>query len=111
MKADGLIFSTEVEIDKAHNYEANDVSVRELINDDRRRVLEISILAGSKLKRHRAAEPITVLCLKGEGRFDAGAELDESTDLSRGSLIALDSQIDHEVTAISDLRILVTRFK
>ena len=105
-----LIFKTNVEIDGEHNAD-KDVSVREVINDDRRRVLEISIRAGSVLKRHRAAEPITVLCLNGEGQFSAGAELEESVEIRRGTLLGLDPEIDHELSASTDLRILVTRFK
>jgi hypothetical protein len=73
-KGGGIIFKTNIEFDGEHVSE-KDVSVREVINDDRRRVLEISIRAGGILKRHRAAEPITVLCLSGEGLFYAGPDL------------------------------------
>lgn len=105
-----IIFKINVDFDGKHESE-KDVSAREVINDDRRRVLEISIRAGSILRRHCAAEPITVLCINGEGRFYAGPDLDESVDINRGTLLALDADVDHEVTAKSDLRILVTRFK
>ena len=105
-----MIFKTNVELTGTHESE-KEVAVREVMNDDRRRVLEISIRAGEILKRHRALEPITVLCTKGEGRFYAGASLEESVELASGDMIALDPEIDHEVAADSDLRILVTRFK
>ena len=106
----GMILKTHVELDGEHD-EEKEVTVHELINDERGRVLQISIRAGGTLKRHRASEPITVLCTKGEGRFFAGNDLEESVEISQGSLLALGAEIDHEVTADSDLRILVTRFK
>ena len=105
-----MIFKTNVELNGEHG-SGKEVTVREVINDARRRVLEISIRAGGILKRHRASEPITVLCTRGKGRFYAGPNLDESVEIASGSLLALDSEVDHEVTADSDLRILVTRFK
>ena len=109
-QVDGTISKINVELDSRLAQE-KELEVRELINDERRRVLAISIRAGGILKRHRASEPITVLCTMGEGRFHAGASLDESVEISAGTLVALDPEIDHEVTADSDLRILVTRFK
>lgn len=106
----GTISKIDVELDNRLDQE-KELGVRELINDERRRVLAISIRAGSMLKRHRASEPITVLCTMGYGRFRAGAGLDDSVEISAGTLVALDPEIDHEVTADSDLGILVTRFK
>ncbi len=110
LETSGIIFKTNIEIAGAHASD-KELEVREVINDDRRRVLEISIRASGVLKRHRAAEPITVLCVKGEGRFSAGAELDEIVALTNGTIVALGPDIDHEVNADTDLRILVTRFK
>jgi len=88
-----------------------DVTVRELVNDDRRRVIQIMLRAGAGLKRHNAPEPITVLCLWGTGTFLAGSELAERQDMQAGTLIALDAAIEHEVSAATDMSILVTRFK
>jgi quercetin dioxygenase-like cupin family protein len=105
-----MIFKTDVHLDDNHQSE-KEVSARQVIDDESRRVLEISIRAGGILKRHKANEPITVLCTKGKGRFYAGSDLEESVEITRGSLVALDPGIDHEVSAESDLRILVTRFK
>jgi quercetin dioxygenase-like cupin family protein len=107
----GVIFGTSIALDGINELFEKDVNVREVINDSRRRVLEISIIAGAVLKRHKAAEPITALCINGRGQFYAGAELEEQVEISRGSLVALDRNVDHEVTAESDLRILVTQFK
>ncbi len=88
-----------------------DVTANELLNDDRRRVINIMLRAGSRLKRHNAAEPITVLCLSGTGTFHAGAELDETQEMQPGTLIALDPSIDHEVAATTAMSFLVSRFK
>ena len=105
-----LIYSTKVDLTGTHASE-KDVAASELINDENRRVLAISIRGGSALKRHRAAEPITVLCTAGEGTFRAGAELEEAIEIGPGTLLTLDPEIDHEVEAATDVRIIVTRFK
>jgi len=68
-----------------------DITVRELVNDDRRRVIQIMLRAGASLKRHNAPEPITVLCLSGTGAFLAGSELAETQEMQAGTLISLDA--------------------
>lgn len=88
-----------------------DVNMRELLNDDRRRVVEIGIRAKATLKRHHTPEPITVLCLSGTGAFTAGGEHEDSQRLRPGTLIALDASVEHEVVADTDLHILVSKFK
>ncbi len=89
-----------------------DVELRELINDERRRVVEVSIRAGSVLKRHHAVEPITVLCLKGECSFASGKDLETAVEMQPGTFLALDAGIDHEVSAGgSDVKLIVSKFK
>ena len=88
-----------------------DVNVRELLNDENRRLVEIGIKAKATLKRHHTPEPITVLCLSGTGAFTAGGEHEDSQRLHPGTLIALDAAVEHEVVADTDLHILVTKFK
>lgn len=88
-----------------------DVAPTELINDDKRRVLRISIKAGATLKRHLAPEPITVVCLSGSCIFRAGADLSDSAKMTAGTLVALDANIEHEVEARENSVILVSRFK
>jgi quercetin dioxygenase-like cupin family protein len=85
--------------------------VKEIFNSDRRRILDIALAGGSVLSKHKADEPITVLCLSGTGTFRAGRDLEESQKLVPGTLITLETGIEHDVTAEPAIRILVTRFK
>jgi quercetin dioxygenase-like cupin family protein len=85
--------------------------VRELYNGARRRMVEVKLSDGAVLTKHKAMEPISVLCLSGNGKFTAGANLEESLDLSAGVLITLDAGVEHEVTAAPEIHLLVTKFK
>lgn len=90
--------------------EGREMEVRELFNGPRRRVLDIRLRNSAVLKRHKAAEPITVQCVSGSGTFRAGPELEESIEFRPGTLITLEPDIDHEAAANPELHILVTRF-
>jgi len=85
--------------------------IKEIFNGERRRILDIALVGGSVLSKHRAAEPITVLCLSGSGTFRAGSDLEDSQKLVPGTLITLETGVDHEVVGEPAVRILVTRFK
>jgi quercetin dioxygenase-like cupin family protein len=84
---------------------------KEIFNGDRRRMVEVSLTGGAVLTKHHAAEPITVLCLSGNGTFRAGSDLEESQKLVPGTLITLESGVEHDVSAEPSIRILVTKFK
>lgn len=88
-----------------------EVTFSEVINDEKRRVIDLSIRGGATLKRHHADQPITVLCLAGTCRFLYGSELESVCEMRPGTLIALDTAIEHEVQALSDVRLVVTKFK
>ena len=96
----GLPHSSEKEID-----------VLQILDDEHRRVLGLSIRGGSVLKRHHADEPITVYCISGTCQFRSGKELGTVTDMTSGTLLALDAGIDHEVRAGSDTLLIVSKFK
>jgi quercetin dioxygenase-like cupin family protein len=81
-----------------------------IFDGERRRILEIQITGGDKLKRHRATEPITVVCLSGNGTFYAGEDLEESIELVPGSLITLEPNIQHEIEAQPNIRLLLTKY-
>lgn len=85
--------------------------VREIYNGARRRMVEVKLSGSAVLTKHKASEPISVLCLAGQGVFTAGANLEESLDLSAGVLITLDAGVEHEVTAAPEIHLLVTKFK
>ena len=85
--------------------------VREIYNGARRRMVEVKLTGSAVLTKHKAAEPISVLCLAGRGVFTAGAQLEEKIELSAGVLITLEGGVEHEVSAAPDIHLLVTKFK
>jgi quercetin dioxygenase-like cupin family protein len=91
--------------------EGKDKDASVIFNGPRRQLLEIKLQNGAVLSKHRAAEPITVLCISGSGRFFAGEDLDESVEMSPGTLVTLEPNIQHEVAAEPNIHILVTKFK
>ncbi len=85
--------------------------VREIYNGARRRMVEVKLRANAVLTKHRTPEPISVLCLSGRGVLTAGANLEESLELTAGTLLTLAGDIAHEVTAAPEIHLLVTKFK
>jgi quercetin dioxygenase-like cupin family protein len=88
-----------------------DIEVLQILDDERRRVIGLSLRGGSVLKRHHADEPITVQCVSGTCQFRSGKELDQITEMTSGTLLALDAGIEHEVQAGSDTQLIVSKFK
>ncbi len=82
-----------------------------IYDNSRRQLLEVILQNGEILPKHKAAEPITVFCLAGNGTFRAGKDLEEDQKLTAGTLITLEAEIEHEVTAEPEIHILVTKFK
>jgi quercetin dioxygenase-like cupin family protein len=85
--------------------------IDELFDGERRRLLEIKLSEGEILKRHKAAEPITIFCISGKGTLKAGEDLAEEIELKSGTLLTLEAEIMHEIAAKPDLRLLLTKFK
>ena len=85
--------------------------VNEIFNGDRRRMVEVTLRNHGVLSKHKADEPITVLCLGGSGQFLAGPDLEESQVLRPGTLLTLEAEVYHEVIAEPELHILVTKFR
>lgn len=88
-----------------------DKEVEKIFDGARRQILAVTLRNGAVLSKHKAQEPITVLCLAGSGKFFAGANLEEETELSAGVLLTLEAGIEHEAVAAPELKILVTKFK
>jgi len=88
-----------------------DKEVNQIFKGERRLLLEIKLQNSAVLSKHRAGEPITVFCIAGAGRFFAGEELEESQEMRPGTLVTLEADVLHEVTAAPNIHILVTRFK
>jgi quercetin dioxygenase-like cupin family protein len=76
-----------------------------------RKMVAVELANGDALTKHKATEPISVLCVAGTGIFRAGEDLENSQALRPGTLITLDAGIPHDVTADDWLRLLVTKFK
>lgn len=87
------------------------IEVRELFHGLRRRLVEVKLKENAVLKKHKAAEPITIFCVSGNGIFRAGKDLEETRSLKAGTLITLESEIEHEVIAEPEIYLLVTKFK
>ena len=90
---------------------AKDLAAKEIYNGPMRRIIDIQLQNGAILPRHKAAEPITVLCLAGKGTFHAGLELDDAQEMAPGTLITLEPGVEHDLVAEPAVHILVTRFK
>jgi quercetin dioxygenase-like cupin family protein len=87
-----------------------DIEARQLYKGKRRQIMEIKLHNKAVLSKHKASEPITVLCLAGKGKFRAGVDLQEQIDLEAGTLLTLDAKILHEAIAEPELQLLVTKF-
>ena len=90
---------------------AEQKKLNELFNGSMRRIVEVKLFDNDILSKHKAKEPITVLCLSGKGIFRAGKDLEDVQDLQTGTLITLEAEIEHEVSAAPELHLLVTKFK
>ena len=116
-----LVFTTEVimkSIELINNLKIGEIAesekskeVKEIFNGTRRRLIQVKLRNSEVLAKHKAVEPITVLCLAGNGVFRAGADLSEEQPLIAGTLITLEGGVEHEVIAQPALDLLVTKFK
>lgn len=70
-----------------------DKEVKEIFDGAKRRLFEVKLQNQAVLTKHKAAEPITVLCLSGSGTFRAGADLSEEQKLEAGTPIYLSGGI------------------
>ncbi len=91
--------------------EAKDKTVSQLYDGTFRRIVAVHLRNGATLSRHHADVPITVYCISGSGKFNAGTDLEDSQGLQTGTLITLEAGVEHEVIADPELHILVTKFK
>lgn len=91
--------------------EAGNIELKELFNDPFRRIVEVRLKDGAVLSKHKALEPITVLCLGGKANFLAGSELEDEQRLLAGTLIELGAGIEHEVVADPAVHLIVTKYK
>lgn len=88
-----------------------DKVVKKLYDGAFRQIVAVRLRNSAVLSRHHAGVPITVYCVSGNGKFNAGADLEDSQDLHARTLITLEAGVEHEVIAEPEIHILVTKFK
>lgn len=88
-----------------------DKEVAQLFDGAFRKLVEVRLRNGAVLSKHKTNEPITVFCVSGTGVFRAGENLEDSQDLHAGILITLDGGVEHEVVAVPEIHLIVTKFK
>ena len=87
------------------------IEAKQIYAGRRRQIMEIKLSDNAVLSKHKAAEPITILCLSGSGKFLAGADRQEEITLESGTFLTLEAEVLHEVVATPALHILLTKFK
>lgn len=90
---------------------AKDLEVDHLYDGSFGKIVEIRLQNGAVLSRHKADEPITVMCVSGRGVFRAGSDLEDSLEMRAGTLITLEAGVEHEAAANPALHLIVTKFK
>jgi quercetin dioxygenase-like cupin family protein len=90
--------------------EGKDIESNLLFDGARRKIMQITLRRSAVLKAHQAAEPIMVQCVAGAGDFlDASAN--EIYKLTAGALVTVEAEVVHEVRALPEVSILLTKFK
>ena len=90
--------------------QGKDTEVNLLFDGARRKIMQITLRRNAVLKAHQAAEPITIQCVVGAGDL-LDVTCKETYKLSPGVLITVEPEIIHEVRALPDVSILLTKFK
>jgi quercetin dioxygenase-like cupin family protein len=87
-----------------------DTEINLLFDGMRRKIMQITLRRSAVLKAHQAVESITVQCVAGAGEF-LDVSRNEIYKLLPGVLITVEPEIVHEVRALPDVSILLTKFK
>ena len=90
--------------------QGKDTEVSLLFDGARRKIMQITLRQNAILKAHQAAEPITIQCVKGAGDL-IDVSKNEIYKLSPGVLITVEPEVVHEVRAMPEVSILLTKFK
>jgi quercetin dioxygenase-like cupin family protein len=72
--------------------------------------MQITLRRNAVLKTHKVAEPITIQCVVGTGEL-VDIIKNEIYKLSQGVLITIEPEVIHEVRALLEVSILLTKFK
>lgn len=90
--------------------DGKDKEVTPLFDGDRRKIIQITLRNEAILDSHKAAEPITIQCVAGKGLLIVGEEREE-LELTEGVLVTIEPNIVHEIRALSEVSVLLTKFK
>ena len=108
LEADVLAFLLDMEVDEMRERAArssNGRASKTLVKEGRLRVTVVSLTAGSALESHATEGPVSIHCLSGHIRVSAaGREM----DVSPAGLVALNTLVEHSVTALDDATFLLT---
>ncbi len=101
---------TEIKIqDKIGDGKEKEVNL--LFEGERRKIAQLTLRNGTNLRWHSVAEPITIQCIAGEGELQIKNE--EKTDtlkLIPGTLVTLESLVDHDIIGKPSVSIVLIRF-
>jgi quercetin dioxygenase-like cupin family protein len=90
--------------------EGKDIESHLLFDGSRRKIMQITLRRKAIMKAHQAAEPITIQCVAGAGDL-LNVSRNEIYKLLPGVLITVEPEVVHEVRALPEVSILLTKFK
>ncbi len=95
---------------KTQIQDGKNIEVEALFDGARRKIVQITLRQSAILKAHKAAEPITIQCVVGEGIL-LDVEKEVEFDLEPGVLVTVEPNVVHEIRAKPKVSILLSRFK
>ncbi len=90
--------------------EGKDIESHLLFDGSRRKIMQITLRRKAIMKAHQAPEPITIQCVAGAGNL-LNVSRNEIYKLLPGVLITVEPEVVHEVRALPEVSILLTKFK
>lgn len=90
--------------------EGRDIESHQLFDGPRRKIVQITLRRRAILKAHESAEPITVQCVAGAGNL-LDLSKSETYEMSPGTLLTLEPEVVHEIRALPEVSILLSKFK
>ena len=87
-----------------------DVESHVLFDGTQRKIMQITLRRNAIMKAHKAAEPITIQCVAGAGEL-LDVNSNEIHELLPGVLITVEPEVFHEVKALPEVSILLSKFK
>jgi quercetin dioxygenase-like cupin family protein len=93
------------ELRRKRSYGSGGPTGKTLVKEPDLRIVLMALGAGSRMEKHRASGPISIHVIDGRIRIHLPTA---STELVHGELLALESNIAHDVEAIEDAAFLLT---